>query len=1033
RPGGGGEGPTSKSTAATATGAVATAAAAAAIKENPAGVAAEGKVAEPAEQEEDERELCRRLVEMRAEKQLVIRDLREKIKAAGGGVARSISGEFKKFEIKRAVEKAREAKELERKRKVAAITGKNTEIYKLLPPRIKRNISNLRRLDAALVARYEACLERIKKLLLSRGFAPAVATGTEHPSGADEKGPRKWTTSERKKEAFLHSLTPQLERWRARIVATTLVLEDEKARRDAVEAKQAAATGDNEDLSPSPGRTTGEASPWGGDGPHERPGNLPTELPISVPCVKVRAAAAAAAAAAAVAAAAAAAAAIRFNPGGQATRGDSLGPYGQDGGGGGAGRSWRPLLSGHGERVGEGGAGGDDQARWQEANRVAERARGAYRGQFAEVSAADVKQLIIDSTTARAPAAAAPAPVGTFLTPRRPSGSPMHSAPSPRSPNVPSAARCTPPKWHPQRPFFPAPGNVGHQDHTQQTAPLPLSTNAHAHAGRADMGSHQVLKYFPLTTTTTTNHKNIASIAGFDGGLHSTAVAPPTGAGVGHLHYSYSEPRLVPQSAHLSQRLPPFRQQQQQQTRTADADGTIDGGTVPPGRASPPQSFTNPGGFSRIYDASEHRRRQQLFQQQLLLKSGRRQIAEKRAATDYGGNTTSMSGEAPPSSPKMQLPSSLQQQAHQQPTMLPLPHQQQFDRRDLDRDAETLPLSVSGKDHGHDGNTRKIRSSSPRLQHDSTLRLQQQQQQQDEAASLPLKPPMLQHWQHSPRLASPSSPVMELSGASLLVLGESLTPTGAPSSPPGGSPPTREVTARGPIPPALAVGSVAAGMDAAGDDRQEEKSPPLPSQSQQPGRRAGGASASDCSPAETMFVDPLVAEAGRGAEEESRRIPSEPEVNACVESWDHGDQENHGHQWRAGHVGAVGAAGAAGPAAAAARAPPRLLLATASTETNWTPLSVSLGKIRTAEEIIYSNRSPTATTPGLRPIHPPPPVFADDNKTPLQVIGANVIGDVAAAAAAAAAAATATAVSPAAGRTPPSSPPGRWQGEVSGG
>lgn len=37
---------------------------------------------------------------------------------------------------------------------------------------------------------------------------------------------------ERKKEAFLHSLTPQLEKWRARIIATTAVLEEEQARRD---------------------------------------------------------------------------------------------------------------------------------------------------------------------------------------------------------------------------------------------------------------------------------------------------------------------------------------------------------------------------------------------------------------------------------------------------------------------------------------------------------------------------------------------------------------------------------------------------------------------------------------------------------------------------------------------------------------------------------------------------------------------------------------------------------------------------------
>lgn len=37
---------------------------------------------------------------------------------------------------------------------------------------------------------------------------------------------------ERRKEAFLHSLTPQLEKWRARIIATTAVLEEEQARRD---------------------------------------------------------------------------------------------------------------------------------------------------------------------------------------------------------------------------------------------------------------------------------------------------------------------------------------------------------------------------------------------------------------------------------------------------------------------------------------------------------------------------------------------------------------------------------------------------------------------------------------------------------------------------------------------------------------------------------------------------------------------------------------------------------------------------------
>lgn len=49
---------------------------------------------------------------------------------------------------------------------------------------------------------------------------------------------QQWTASERRKEAFLHSLTPQLERWRARIVATTLVLEEEMARKERGETYQ---------------------------------------------------------------------------------------------------------------------------------------------------------------------------------------------------------------------------------------------------------------------------------------------------------------------------------------------------------------------------------------------------------------------------------------------------------------------------------------------------------------------------------------------------------------------------------------------------------------------------------------------------------------------------------------------------------------------------------------------------------------------------------------------------------------------------
>lgn len=59
---------------------------------------------------------------------------------------------------------------------------------------------------------------------------------------------QQWTAAERRKEAFLHSLTPQLERWRARIVTTTLVLEEEKARRERGEAydKNEAATGESE-------------------------------------------------------------------------------------------------------------------------------------------------------------------------------------------------------------------------------------------------------------------------------------------------------------------------------------------------------------------------------------------------------------------------------------------------------------------------------------------------------------------------------------------------------------------------------------------------------------------------------------------------------------------------------------------------------------------------------------------------------------------------------------------------------------------
>ncbi|CAM9148969.1 unnamed protein product, partial [Ectocarpus sp. 13 AM-2016] len=112
-------------------------------------------------------------------------------------------------------------------------TAEGAEVFKSLPPKTKREISNLRKLEASLAARYELCVERIKKLLLSRGFSPAVAQGMDHSTEHFEPSKlRKWTAMERRKEGFLHSLTPQLEKWRARIIATTAILEEEQARRD---------------------------------------------------------------------------------------------------------------------------------------------------------------------------------------------------------------------------------------------------------------------------------------------------------------------------------------------------------------------------------------------------------------------------------------------------------------------------------------------------------------------------------------------------------------------------------------------------------------------------------------------------------------------------------------------------------------------------------------------------------------------------------------------------------------------------------
>lgn len=63
-----------------------------------------------------------------------------------------------------------------------------------------------------------------------------------YPTTTNNNKMQQWTASERKREAFLHSLTPQLERWRSRIVATTLALEEEMARRGKAEQETADAS-----------------------------------------------------------------------------------------------------------------------------------------------------------------------------------------------------------------------------------------------------------------------------------------------------------------------------------------------------------------------------------------------------------------------------------------------------------------------------------------------------------------------------------------------------------------------------------------------------------------------------------------------------------------------------------------------------------------------------------------------------------------------------------------------------------------------
>eukprot|EP00752_Nemacystus_decipiens_P006453 g5812.t1 len=194
---------------------------------------AHGTPEEEAQAREDEE--CKKLFNMRAEKILLIKDLREKVKAAGGMRPRSMSQGKREHEMMRTMMKAEQAK-LAKENKLVATEEHNKSIFKALPPKTKRTISNLRRQEVSLMARYELCVERIKKLLLNRGFSPAVALVADNsPDDNQPMRPRKWTGSERRKEAFLHSLTPQLERWRSRIIATTLVLEEEMARRDRVE------------------------------------------------------------------------------------------------------------------------------------------------------------------------------------------------------------------------------------------------------------------------------------------------------------------------------------------------------------------------------------------------------------------------------------------------------------------------------------------------------------------------------------------------------------------------------------------------------------------------------------------------------------------------------------------------------------------------------------------------------------------------------------------------------------------------------
>lgn len=74
---------------------------------------------------------------------------------------------------------------------LASPDGPRTNLHPSLPRgglyrQTKRDISNLRKQEVALVARYELCRERIKKLLLNRGFSPAAAADEMDHSPDDD-------------------------------------------------------------------------------------------------------------------------------------------------------------------------------------------------------------------------------------------------------------------------------------------------------------------------------------------------------------------------------------------------------------------------------------------------------------------------------------------------------------------------------------------------------------------------------------------------------------------------------------------------------------------------------------------------------------------------------------------------------------------------------------------------------------------------------------------------------------------------------